>query len=588
MACSALGAPTQSHSTLPAATDDAQPQHLLLLTLAATATVCNLRLSFAPGPHDAFSYTIEARRIGSPAYHTLFFEPHSNHFSAAHDFAFRDVPLGRNLTHLRLRMTRNVQLASVDVTGTLIPNAAIPPDGSTWLYDMQRGDGMTHYEAGSFSVQHNGRPAELSFSAWSRQQLARSTSSIVVSAESGGTLQLQRDPAKWHDNNSPRLIVGDGRRRERPRAASAGEEEVWNYKPLYLLGGSIAFSVDVGQVGCSCIAAVYLVALPARDPSGRRVEGHESYCDAVGWNGYPCPELDLFEGNRFAMTSTLHPCQRYEDAPERWQNAPRNAGNPNFPKDAGPPYYHGACDNWGCACKSADLPHYSYGPGARYQIDTTLPFRVSISFPTDANGDLKEFVVELTQGSNNVHLTIGWCEYDSVKMISKTLREGMNLVMSHWGNANWASWLSSPPCPTDEECFDHASVPISNIVINGVPFPPSPPPDPPDPPSPSPPPPPPPPNPPPPSPSPPLAATPPLPSPPPSPPPPSPSPRPSHPPLPPMGDGGLILSGLALFGGGLLAAGSIIACRRRGSAARTARSKGMQAVGHDEDEDTEL
>ena len=150
-----------------------------------------------------------------------------------------------------------------------------------------------------FSVQHNGRPAELSFSAWSRQQLARSTSSIVVSAESGGTLQLQRDPAKWHDNNSPRLIVGDGRRRERPRAASAGEEENWEPQAAVPFGGSIALSVDVGQVGCSCIAAVYLgVACPLVIHRSC-VEGPESYCDAVGWNGYPCPELDLFEGNRF-------------------------------------------------------------------------------------------------------------------------------------------------------------------------------------------------------------------------------------------------------------------------------------------------
>ena len=79
---------------------------------------------------------------------------------------------------------------------------------------------------------------------------------------------------------------------------------------------------QVSDVGCSCILALYLVSLPARNRSGARVLsaeprtvpadpsafcarctaditalrvlqvlGPESYCDAVGWSGVPCPEM---------------------------------------------------------------------------------------------------------------------------------------------------------------------------------------------------------------------------------------------------------------------------------------------------------
>ena len=209
------------------------------------------------------------------------------------------------------------------------------------------------------------------------------------------------------------------------------------------------------------------------------------------------------------MTSTLHPCQPFADAPERWQTNLRD--NPRYPGAA----HHGvrahtlrglrqrawamstrpfgaphalvvracgraqACDNWGCACQSKDLPQYSYGAGARYTIDTTRPFRVSLRFPTTPSGDLADLVVTLQQGDSVLHVPRGWCDYDALRMMSRPLREGMVLVASHWGNANWASWLSAPPCPADEECFAHATVPISDIVVNGAPLPPSPPPQPP-------------------------------------------------------------------------------------------------------------
>ena len=485
MSCPSLSIARRVPSTIPATDDDHPAQHTLTMRLADTTNVCTMTLAFST--QEAFAFTVEIRSIGSTDWRTLFSEPAASHVAPS-SFDFGNAPIGLNLTHLRLRFGGGHAAPTVSmltVTGIAVPTARAPASGSGGLEEMRAIDDRT---AGRFAVRYNGQAAtQLAFSDVSAAQLALAASNLRVSdgVDGSSTISLQRDPSRWADNNSPRFVVGDG-----TRLASADRPDAV-YPLLKLLGGSIEFTVDVSEIGCSCIGAIYLVSMPAVDAHGKRVDGPESYCDAVGWNGYPCPELDLFEGNRFAMTSTLHPCQAYAQAPERWQDNLRN--NPRFPSEEGA--YHGACDNWGCACKSADLPAYSYGPGARYRIDTTKAFRVSIRFPTDDDGELAEMIVELTQAGVRVRVPLGWCEYNSYAMMTRSLRDGMALVASHWGNANWASWLSSPPCPAEEECFATANFPISEIVVNGVPLPPSPPPLPPDAPMPSPPPPPPPPSP---------------------------------------------------------------------------------------------
>lgn len=473
MASCALVTPTRRVSSTLAAVGDAPGQHVLMVKLPEPTNVCAFTVAFAS--HPAFAYTVEVRSVGSSSWRTLFAEPEATHSISAKNFPFGDAPIVRNLTHLRLRYAGSPPTVSqFALRGISVPSASAPSSGSTWLDIMHNVHDRT---PGRFGLTYNGQSAALPFSDASAAQVALPTSNVHVD---GSTIHLQRDPSRWAANNSPRFLVGDGSR------FASGAPSDGRYEPLRLLGGSIAFTVNVSQIGCSCIGAVYLVSMPAMSAAGERVLNPESYCDAVGWNGYPCPELDLFEGNRFAMTSTLHPCQAYASAPERWQE--NLANNPRFPHDEGS--YHGACDNWGCACKSADLPAYSYGPGPRFRIDTSRAFRVSVGFPTTPTGDLKEMVVDLSQGSTSVRVPLGWCEYDSFTMMTRALRDGMVLVGSHWGNANWASWLSAPPCPTEEECFDTANFPISDIVINGRPLPPAPPPLPPDAPEPSPPPPP--------------------------------------------------------------------------------------------------
>ena len=57
-------------------------------------------------------------------------------------------------------------------------------------------------------------------------------------------------------------------------------------------------------VGCGCDASLYLVKMKDADRFG------PNYCDIQGVGGSaPCAEIDLFEGNRQAIASTVHMTQ---------------------------------------------------------------------------------------------------------------------------------------------------------------------------------------------------------------------------------------------------------------------------------------
>jgi len=66
-----------------------------------------------------------------------------------------------------------------------------------------------------------------------------------------------------------------------------------------LLGGSIAYDVDLSQSTCSCNAALYLINMPAKNAQGGDVAGKalDYYCDANDVGGTWCGELDIMEAN---------------------------------------------------------------------------------------------------------------------------------------------------------------------------------------------------------------------------------------------------------------------------------------------------
>ena len=80
-----------------------------------------------------------------------------------------------------------------------------------------------------------------------------------------------------------------------------------SYQKLFLLGSILSFTVDLSGVGCDCNAAVYLVQMDEVSPS----IVSSGYCDIQGYDqDQPdvgaCMELDLIEGNKKAVQSTLH------------------------------------------------------------------------------------------------------------------------------------------------------------------------------------------------------------------------------------------------------------------------------------------
>lgn len=80
------------------------------------------------------------------------------------------------------------------------------------------------------------------------------------------------------------------------------------FKPN-LVGGSLEYDVDVSQVGCGCISALYTVLMPGKDNN----EDPFQYCDGNQVGGYWCPEFDIQEANKYAFHTTLHSCDTPTD-----------------------------------------------------------------------------------------------------------------------------------------------------------------------------------------------------------------------------------------------------------------------------------
>jgi len=160
-----------------------------------------------------------------------------------------------------------------------------------------------------------------------------------------------------------------------------------------------------------------------------------------------CPEMDLFEANKYGFASTTHGCT--------WN--PDDANKPTI--------VPGSCDADGSAiwAGSASKPKHTtlmytgtkscpatlgssstlYGPDPACPIDTTKPFDVTIAF------NMGEVAVTLTQG-------------DEELKASQTMNQSINthpstLLVSQWGSANRGTvWL--------DECTDACSI-DGNMVM---------------------------------------------------------------------------------------------------------------------------
>ena len=121
-----------------------------------------------------------------------------------------------------------------------------------------------------------------------------------------------------------------------------------SYFTPQLLGGYMEYDVDMSQVTCGCVAALYTVLMPGKQSNGDYAPSGDNmyYCDANQVGGVFCPEFDIMEANQWAFHTTAHAC----DAP--------NANG-----------HYSNCDRGG-SC-TAELHNDSdYGPGNQYKINT--------------------------------------------------------------------------------------------------------------------------------------------------------------------------------------------------------------------------
>lgn len=149
-------------------------------------------------------------------------------------------------------------------------------------------------------------------------------------------------------------------------------------------GGSVAFDVDVSDVGCGCAAGVYLTALDQETCSwGARAD------DAMP----TCQSIDLMEANAKGFMTASHPMG--------------NAGDSH------------------CTQKAEDYDYWAYGPNSMYTIDTSKSFTVQTRFFSALDEDgwfyesLKQIETVLSQGDKEVSL-VQDCEFTT------TLGESLN------------------------------------------------------------------------------------------------------------------------------------------------------------------
>mmetsp|Transcript_118008 Transcript_118008/g.252036 ORF Transcript_118008/g.252036 Transcript_118008/m.252036 type:complete len:609 (-) Transcript_118008:255-2081(-) len=211
------------------------------------------------------------------------------------------------------------------------------------------------------------------------------------------------------------------------------------YTGFNLLGKTLRYTTDLSKAECGCNAALYLTSMRQNT---HKSECGDYYCDANNVCGESCTEIDMQEGNLHSWHSTLHTSTDKEGM----------VGG-----------YGGGGEGWnGPRDWSAD----EYGPGARC-IDTTKPFEVDVSFPTDKNGDLRAMEVELSQSGSSCPIAISLSDYmgnisiktksrgSAMAELTEALKAGMTPVISYWSAADML-WLDGMGSDSQGHCGEDA------------------------------------------------------------------------------------------------------------------------------------
>jgi hypothetical protein len=230
------------------------------------------------------------------------------------------------------------------------------------------------------------------------------------------------------------------------KKCTEGKYDRQQYMNLKLLNKTLRYRTDLSGAGCGCNAAFYLTSMGHNE---NRSECHDYYCDANNVCGESCAEIDIQEANLYAWHSTLHTAFDHAGYAAGYGGGVRNAWN--GPRD------------WTPA---------EFGPGAKC-VDTTMPFEVAVSFPTDGSGMLTAMVVTLSQEMRTCSISLILDRYDGMAELTKALKAGMTPIVSYWAS-NDMIWLDGVgrdnlgTCGRDNASACPASVQWHDFVVEDL------------------------------------------------------------------------------------------------------------------------
>lgn len=212
------------------------------------------------------------------------------------------------------------------------------------------------------------------------------------------------------------------------------------YSAMKLLGKKLTYTTEVGDAGCGCNAAFYLVSM-RQNPQISTCSDY--YCDANEVCGVSCAEIDIQENNKHAWHSTLHSATDHSGV---------GAG-------------YGGGDSWN---GPRDFTSAQYGPGSAC-VDTLKPIEVEVAFPVDGTGHLQAMEVTLTQKGRRCPLRMKIGDYANMAQLSDALAAGMTPVISYWksGDMLWMDGKGADglgPCAADTQTCG-AAVKFSNFHV---------------------------------------------------------------------------------------------------------------------------
>jgi hypothetical protein len=266
---------------------------------------------------------------------------------------------------------------------------------------------------------------------------------------------------------------------------------------LHLLGKKLQFDMTLQNVGSNLLGTLYLVSPP---PSRYN---RMNYCDTnkkdyagkkTNIPGY-CTEIDIFEGNHYGATSTLHVCKKgakNKCAPD--DTLPSSDPN-SFDLSKNNMYPGQGCGHAaGCQTKSggADIGWFSVDNIKNDNINPNEKFTVIAEFPErggmkvtlkqdtvskilhDTTGCYEGGQCQLKPQSpdyepKNWNGTLMFPNKDTLQEMADIMKDGMYLYTSLWNSSSDFSWVTNiQDGERGNNKIEDAAVTIENMSIEDL------------------------------------------------------------------------------------------------------------------------